>query len=92
MAEGATGFRPQPDVAERLVRIGEEERFFPALDSGERNKSKSNWNRPLPRFRDHPLGVVDIPNAGEYTLSLQPTGKVEENGISFERITLNPWP
>ena len=75
------------DGAEGLLTIGKEEIPFPALDTGERASPLPDHGM-WPLFRVYRLGIVRLPRAGKYTLTVRPSQPVSDGWIKLKTITL----
>ena len=78
----------EDDYSEWNVTLDGKNVTFPLIDTGERSERRA-FGGQLPRFRTYRVGIADLPEAGEHTLTLGPTGS-EGAGIRVSALLLSP--
>ncbi|MEN6505627.1 MAG: alpha-L-fucosidase [Planctomycetaceae bacterium] len=81
----------EADGIEGVVSVGKIEIPFPALDTGQRDAGVPDHGL-WPLYRKYNCGIVHLPKAGKYTLTIRPTKETPSGWIMLKTVTLAPVP
>lgn len=75
--------------SEGMLTVGRTSLPFPVLDTGERSNPVPDHGL-WPLFRVYRLGMIELPRAGNYSLTIGPMQKTEGGWIKLRRVSLLP--